>query len=384
MTNGKRFVLIIICILLVLSIAGCWNRRELNTFSILIGSGIDKAEEVGMILLTAQVVKVAELKKDGGGDADPYSTIETAGKSVFDALRNLTKETNRKIYLPHSQILIFGEEIAAEGVRSYVDFYVRDHEPRLREKVLVCKGKVREILEAKSDIEKIPAMGISKLVDAQSATSQATEVTLKDFSSRLMSKTTAPVAPMIQKVGEGEDEVLHISGMAIFKQDKLVGELIGSEARGLLWVIDKIKSGIIVVDCPYTEEEGSLSLEIIRAGSKITPEIKEDVIHIKVEIKEEGNIGDQECDCELTLEDIISIEKKKAVVIQGEIISALEIAQELNTDIFGFGDAVHRKYPKEWKDLEKRWDEVFPEVEVEIIVDAKIRRQGILIKPVSS
>ena len=384
MRKGKRLVWIIICILLVLSLSGCWNRRELNTFSILMGMGIDKAEEVGKIQLTAQVVKAGELKKDGGGDAEAYANIQSLGETVFDALRRFTKESNRKIYLPHSQVLIFGEDIAVEGVQKYMDFFLRDHEPRFRDNVLVAKGKAEEIFEIKSEIEKIPALGISHLVEAQGATSEATAVTLKDFACRLMSKTTTPIAPLIEISGEGEEGVLRISGMAIFKQDKWVGELEGSDARGLLWVIDKVKSGIIVVDCPKEEEEGNLSVEIIRASSKIIPEMRGDEIHITVRIKEEGHIGDQECPRELDLEDIENIEKMKAEVIRGEVLSALEKAQELNTDIFGFGEAVHRKYKKEWKEIEPRWDEIFPEIEVEIDVDAKVRRPGMLTRPASS
>ena len=381
MRNRKIVVLIIICILLALSLSGCWNRRELNTFSILMGMGIDKAEEAGKVQLTAQIIKAGELKSEGGSDEEAYLTVQSIGDTVFDALRKFTKETNRKIYLPHSQVLIFGEGIAAEGVQKYVDFYVRDHEPRLREKVLVAKGKAEEVLDVKSQLEKIPAVGISSLLRAQGATSQATEVTIKEFINRLMSKTTAPVAPLIEISGEGEEQTLRISGMAIFKLDKFVGKLTGSEARGLLWVIDKIKSGIIVVDCP--NEEGKMSLEIIRASSKIIPEIQEDKVHIQVKIKEEGHIGDQECPGELSSENIKKIEEMKASVIRSEVLSAVEIAQDLNTDVFGFGDAVHRKYPKEWKELEKQWDEVFPEIEVEIIVEAKVRRSGILMKSIS-
>lgn len=381
MRNRKFVILIIICILVALSLSGCWNRRELKTFSILMGMGIDKVEEVGKIQLTAQIIKAGELKSESGSDAEAYLTVQSTGDTVFDAARNFTKENNRKIYLPHSQVLIFGEGIATEGVQKYIDFFVRDHEPRLRENVLVAKGKAEEILDVKSELEKIPAIGISSLLKSQAATSHATEVSMKDFISRLMSKTTEPIAPLIEISGEGEEQTLRISGMAIFKQDKWVGTLTGNEARGLLWVIEKIKSGIIVVNCP--SEEGKVSLEIIRASGKIIPEIKGDKISIKVEIKEEGHIGEQECPGELTLDDIISIEKMKATVIRAEVLSALEKARELNTDIFGFGDAVHRKYPKEWKELEEQWDEVFPEIEVEVIVETKVRRSGTLMKSVS-
>jgi spore germination protein KC len=64
-------------------------------------------------------------------------------------------------------------------------------------------------------------------------------------------------------------------------------------------------------------------------------------------------------------------------------LAALKKAQELNTDIFGFGEVIHQKYPKEWKELEKRWDEVFPEIEVKVIVKSKLNLTGEITRPIS-
>lgn len=381
MKKYKGLVLVIICILIVMCLSGCWNRREMITFSILMGIGVDKAEEQDKLQLTAQVVKASELKRDGGGggeEAEAHLNVRTTGDTVFDTLRNFTKENVRKIYLSHSQVLIFGEDIAVQGVQKYTDFFVRDHEPRLRLSVLVARGRAEDILDVKSKLEKIPAVGISSLLDAQSSTSEAMEVTLKDFICCLMSNTKSPTAPLIERVGEGDEETLRIAGMAIFKKDKYIGELIGEEARGLLWVLGEVKSGIINIYCP--DEETKMGLEIIQASSKVTPEIKGDKVSIKVEIKEEGHIGDQECLTEMTPSIISEIEQKKAEAIRDEVIAALEKAQELNSDIFGFGEAVHRKFPKEWKEMESKWDYIFPELEVDIKVETKVRRSGMLIR----
>jgi spore germination protein KC len=80
---------------------------------------------------------------------------------------------------------------------------------------------------------------------------------------------------------------------------------------------------------------------------------------------------------------IAALEKEKAEVIKGEVMAALKKAQELNADVFGFGEAIHQKYPKQWKDLESRWDEVFSDIEVEVVVDTKLDLTGELTKPVN-
>lgn len=379
--HSKLLLIILIPLLIVLN--GCWDHRELNTLAIVSCLGIDKAEEPSKIQITAQIIKPGEMKAgEGGGGKKPYWNITTTGETVSDTIREFTHESNRKLYLPHNEALIFSQDIAKEGVKKYVDFFVREPESRELAKVLVSKGKANEILDLETELEKIPGRNISQLVDESVATSEASAVNMQEFSTRLMSKTTAPVASMIEVSDQGKGKIARLSGTAVFKTDKLIGYLNKAETRGLLWVIDKVKSGIIVVKSP--SGEGKVSLEIIRASSKITTEIKDNnVPYITVHIDEEGNLSDQ-----MSPEDDLpklpvwsSLEKSQADVIHQEVMAALEKAQELNADIFGFGDAVHRKYPELWGDMEKQWDQYFPDLEVEVIVNAKLSRTGMIKKP---
>ncbi|MCL5057419.1 MAG: Ger(x)C family spore germination C-terminal domain-containing protein, partial [Actinobacteria bacterium] len=185
----------------------------------------------------------------------------------------------------------------------------------------------------------------------------------------------------------GEDKAvlpkeIKVSGTAVFRHYKLTGWLDETETRGLLWATGKIKSGIIVVPAP--ESKGKLmSMEIIRASGKIKPEITDGNLTVTVEVKEEGNLGEEQPDSvDITKPGILEeLEERKKAVIEDEIGAAVAKAQELNADIFGFGEAVHRKYPGEWKKLEDKWDEIFPNLEVSTVVDAKIRRTGKITKP---
>ncbi|NMA15164.1 MAG: hypothetical protein GX930_08020 [Clostridia bacterium] len=64
-----------------------------------------------------------------------------------------------------------------------------------------------------------------------------------------------------------------------------------------------------------------------------------------------------------------------------EVLSAWEKARQYNTDIFGFGEAVHKKYPKQWEEIEDEWDDYFPEIKLSLEVEAKLRRSGMTTKP---
>lgn len=52
--------------------------------------------------------------------------------------------------------------------------------------------------------------------------------------------------------------------------------------------------------------------------------------------------------------------------------------KEFQSDIFGFGQAVYRKYPRAWNTVyKKNWDQDFPKLEVNIHSKVYIRRIGL-------
>lgn len=383
----KIIVTILIFIILTLSTTGCWNRRELPTLAIVLGVGLDNVEDSDKLQVTAQIIKTAELKSsateqggagrggNGGSSAGAYWNIKNTGESMFATVRDFTHKSSRKLYWPHNQVIIFGRSLAEQGIQEYLDFFIRDQESRFEVFVLVAEDKASEVFDVKPELEKVPSISITDLMDTQAANSQTSVIRLDQFVNRLMSQTTAPIAPIIEVRGKGNDQELYVTGTAVFQRDKLIGQMNKEETRGLLWVSDEVKSGIIDVKCP--DCEGKVSLEIIRAKTKISSEIIDNKPYIKIDIKEDGNLASQSCSANLVSpEAVAALEAAESAAIKDEIKSSLSKAKKLNADIFGFGEVVHQKHPKEWKELKNNWDEIFPTLEVEVVVEAKLRRSG--------
>jgi spore germination protein KC len=375
---------ITLCVILSSTLSGCWSSRELNNLSIAVGIGIDKAEVPDDVLLTAQIVNPAEIKKgknSPGGESTAYWNLHAASRTIFDAFRKSLHEISNRLYLSHTQVIIFGKAAAAEGVRKYLDFFLRSHETRPTILILVSDHTATEVLDVKPHMEKLPAIKLAKLVKSQDFTGQAMEVTLQDFTTRLLSKTASPVAPLVTLTGEGKNKLLHVENMAVFKKDKLVGALNSTETRGLLWVIGKVKSGVIAVDF----SDGKTTLEITKAQSNILPEINNGKVHITIKVKVAATVAVQTSpDNVATVPAIALLEERQREIIRSEILSALKKARELNTDIFAFGEIVHEKYGTEWKQIEENWDAIFPDLDVQIEIDSKIMATGLIAKPAIS
>lgn len=382
----KRILLCLIFLFMISFSTGCWSSRELDKLSIVQAIGIDQGEN-GQIRLTAEILIPSKIKSPGasGGGSSGGKVVwvlKSTGETVFDALRNATFESDRKLYLSFNKIIVIGEEAAKEGIAPFLDFFARDHEIRGLAYIFIARGKVEDIMEASTDQEAVTSKVMENLAENTSVTSKAVKVHFYELQSTLASKTSDPFLTGIeiikQQKNDQEKKLLRLNDTAIFDQDRLIGWFNGKETRGLLWVLGEVKSGIIVVPSPGQETE-KVSIEILNASSEIKPEIINGKLVITVKIKENASIGEQmSANANADQPEIFrELEKRQAAAIKEEINAALEKGQkEWGVDIFKFGEEVHRKFPKEWQELKENWDEEIKNIEVHVEVEAKLRMFG--------
>lgn len=389
----KRTFAFLLGLLILLLLPGCWNRKELNTLAIVQAVGIDKTRE-GEILLTVQILVPSAVKGatasqggGGGGGGKGVWTLTARGETVFDAFRNATFETERKLYLPHNKVLVIGEETAQSGIGPLLDFLHRDHESRHLVQVFIAHGQAKDILEGEHEQEKIPAEAIEGLADLSTVASKIPKRDFFDLVVTLDSKTSDPVLPGIQITREDKDnkekKLLNLDKTAVFQKEHLIGWFNEKETRGLLWILGEVKKGVIVINSPQ-EESQKLTLEIMNASGKVIPEMTDDGdLEVTIEVKEEGNLAEQMSQVKLTTPEAFKeMESRKAAVIEEEIYAAVDKAQAWGVDIFKFGEAFHQKYPEEWPELKENWQEKFSEITVNVKIDSKLRRSGVTSTPV--
>ncbi|MGI1660462.1 MAG: Ger(x)C family spore germination protein [Desulfitobacterium sp.] len=381
----KKCLLFSLCFLLLANLlTGCWDKRELNTLAIVQAIGIDLTED-GLVSLSVQILKPSELK-GGGGKA--VWVVTSTGETIFDAIRNASLQTDRRLFHPHNKVIVVGEETAKKGLKPLLDFLTRDAESRGSTYVFVAKGKALDILKGEHEQEKNPAQALEHLADTSGLASNLPKRTLKDLFMVLGSKTSSLVLPglkILTKNDEGTTKkMLVLDNTAVFKHDQLVGWFTHEESRGVLWVLNEVHTGTIVVNSPLAEDK-YVSLEISQTATRLKPEITENKLSITIEVKEEGNLGEQMSDVNLTTpENFSELEKRQTAAIRDDIMTAVTKAQTWGVDLFGFGEEFHRQYPQEWPELEKEWDTLFPEIEVNLEVSAHLIRAGLTSTPLKS
>lgn len=389
----------------------CWDQREVEQLGIVMGIGVEPASGERVRVLVQNMAPAATGKDAAGGGGggggqnmggNAYRNRSREGDTIFEAMREIAQESSRRMFFAHNQVIIISESLARErGVKEIMDFFERNPEIRRTTWLLIGRGDLATLLDEPGRIEDLPAQRIVSIIDQQDRYSRYAVLRLGDFLELLESESTHPFTAVVETIpnpaapnaadGHGQSagqvpQPLHnirLYGTAVFRRDKLIGWLDPRESRGLQWLRNQVKGGDIDMPAPAAKGK-SISLEIIRSKTKLQPEIRDGQIYITVKIKEEGNLTETTGPLDLTNpETIRKLEQIQAATIQAEIEAALNKAQqEYGVDVFGFGEAVHRKYPREWKEMKKMWPELFPGVQVQFEIESKIRRTGLISKPV--
>lgn len=386
----------LVALAVLLPLTGCWDRRELNELAISLALGIDKIDSGYRV--TAQVVLPAEVaaKKGSGGRATPVTVFRSDGITLFEAIRKMTTFSPRKIYAAHLRAAVFGEEFAKEGIGDALDLLSRDYELRTDFFLLVAKGTTAaQTLEILTPLESIPANKIFNATQtSEKAWAPVMSVTLDKFVENAAGNGKNPVLSGIEVIGKANvggtrsnvnrvspPALLRISGIAAFRKDRMLGWLDERESKGYNYIENNVRS--TVGHLPCSDGDGHIALEIVRSKAKIRGDVKDGRPRLAVELFVEQNVGEVQCRIDLTRPaSIAELEEKSERALTDILERTIHAAQQkYKTDIFGFGDAVHRSNPSAWKSMRADWDERFAETDVNVAVEAKIKRTGTVGNP---
>ena len=386
----KRKILIIILISIIILLTGCWNRRELNELAIVMGVGIDKWDD--QYIVTAQVVNPGEIASNGAkGGKTPVVVYQESGETIFQAVRKITTIAPRKLYFSHLRMLVLGEELAKEGIGEALDFLSRNPELRSDFYIAISKdSEAQDVLKVLTQLEDIPANQLfASLETLEKEWAPTMTIRLVQLLSVLGSDGMNPTLTGVQVIGDvqtGESKKdveqtdaptkLKYQGVAIFKKDKLIGWLNEKQSKAVHYVEGKVKSTIGVISCP---KGGKVAIEVVRTNADLKTKVKNGEPTGFVNVQIEANVADVECrGLDLTKpKTIYELEKTSDEDIKDIIQSSIEISQEkYQSDIFGFGEALHRSDPDYWKKNKKEWNQKYSVMPVTIKVNMKIRQTG--------
>ncbi|WP_106231683.1 Ger(x)C family spore germination protein [Orenia metallireducens] len=399
---NRRSISLLLLLLLVVNLTACAGKREMDELGIVGLTAVDWDPKQQKYEIMVQVIVPSRAGGGMGGSNIQLWNATATGKTLMRASKNLRSRVSKKLVWFHSNLIIIGEQAAKKGLKDIIDFFARNKEIRYNSWVLISEYPIRETLESNPRFEGSLPSEIQGLIENNKTDwSESYSINLKDMLIRLadddfdeitgrLTNHRPQLAPegtyeqldLVKDVPVDLRDVIALSGAAVLKDGKLKGWLDRVESKGYLFIADEIEGGAIV---EYSKEKEKFSAEILSNKSKLKPEFKNGKVSFKLEVKTDVAITEAITKLDLTKsEDIELLQKDLAKEVKKYIETTLKTAQqEYNADIFGYGNAIYRSYPKKWEEIKDDWDQIFPTVVTDIKVEIIVKRLGMISQPIT-
>lgn len=169
-------------------------------------------------------------------------------------------------------------------------------------------------------------------------------------------------------------------GYAVIKDFKLVGYIEIPLARGYNFLVNKVRSSPISIQ---DSEGNNIGLEVIRSKTNLKARFDgDDLTRITLDTYFKTGLMEQQTRENLfTKKKIKELSKKQSMQIKDEMEKVVKKSKELKTDCINLGEKIRTKYPLRWEKIKDKWDEVYPEIEIEIKVRSNIARSYTVSEP---
>lgn len=373
----KKIKFIIIIILISLLTTGCWDMIEINQRIFPYSIGVDKDGEAGKFIVTISYPNINAIGKNANQE-DRIFIVSTNADSVFEGAKELSTRLPYPFYFKHLRVLVFGEELAKDSkvVREILDGMARDFVINKKISLLVAEGRAEDLLKFKLKakrqevIEGALVSMLSKDKDIATYTNQTLSKFIKD--------TDLNNVALVPKAKHSEDDIKMYGG-CIFKDYAYIGHLNEKQNR----VVDIITKGEdkALLDIPF--EDTTISFDL--TGTKVEKKLIEEKGNIKMKfnIEMEGRLQEytlQENSNGANQDFIEKIEDNIAKQFEKEVRDTVDVLQnKYKADALGIGEYIQKFHPRVWKKIGEDWDEIFPQMDIECNIDAKLRRRGLLL-----
>ncbi|MDI9260027.1 Ger(x)C family spore germination protein [Alicyclobacillus sendaiensis] len=233
---------------------GCYDRQELEQQAFVSVLGIDKAPG-GLIDCTFRIAQpvnpTGASSRSGAQPLAGKEPVTVRARSIPEAMMIANGSVERSITFSHLSLIVFGEDLAKEGVEPYIEALTRYREFRRTVPVSVSKGKASESMKA---FQPMLDSAITRIADGVALVSQRTGIApvcpiqyLIDGMENPHEDAIAPIFAVNQNVQKGEmpdtpglsyraGEVrreggnpVDWMGAAVFHEDRMVDEVTGTD-----------------------------------------------------------------------------------------------------------------------------------------------------------
>ncbi|SFD81062.1 germination protein, Ger(x)C family [Paenibacillus catalpae] len=385
----------LVCTVLMMTLGGCADRIEPGNLLVITAVGIAKGEKFRYHFYF-EGINPSEFTETKRQNISNSFLFDNEADALSGAISAISQEIPLKPEFSHMQLIAIDDELLREGDYDYLDFADRFDQIRNNLTLIAVKDKaMKPIFSTTSPSLTIPSFRIlMQLNELHEKVGGNYPTSLLQFINNLTQSGRNPILPVAQITNPSDkaesmdyakqldkQTKMDLHAIAVFREDKMVGELKDREARNVIVLQNQAKNTIYNYSCD-AQKTISSALQYIAVNKKVMYRQNKPVL--KVYMHATGTINSIQCANYFTGKSVeyTKINKELDRTIEKELTATIiNMQTKYKSDIFGFGEKLRISDYKKFKEVKDRWNEEFARADVEVEVRVNVQRSGIRGEP---
>ena len=309
----KRIFIILVLLIFVTAFSSSYVSLRIDNLAYVVALGIDVADN-NNLKVSFEFTDIGSVSENGS-TSESSSVINTVVSSSLDsAISMMNGFIGKQLSLSHCKLIIFSEEFAQRGVSH--EIYTLINNPQIRPSTNIVISKIDAesyIKYSEPALEHLESKYYEIFPSSSKYTGYTVNVTIGDFVNGLVCETCEPFA-ILGGINDSSNSNSNASsnnaeaisnattltgkrlteniGVAVFKDDKLVGELNAIETLSFLLLKNSVDSFEVSIPNPNTQEEENIDIYLYHdVDTKINLDITNGAPHAKIDINLTGKIS---------------------------------------------------------------------------------------------
>ncbi|HWK22813.1 MAG TPA: Ger(x)C family spore germination protein [Ureibacillus sp.] len=369
MKKEKLFIVLLSCILLM----GCADQKILERIGLvtLIGYDVEEEEKISATVVIRQINPEFQSKVE----------VQTETENTSKGTRiSIDRKTAKQIAAGQLRVVLFGEDLAKKSIEHPIHTFMMNNEISTSIYLAVVRGDAQSLLAYPYENVTDVGQHIYNLIDHNIEQQQTISSTLHEIVRDDYSDVRNFALPILLKKGEN----IQLDGIALFKKGKMVGELPANDIFYIMIMTNKLDNGTVELTLDgetlnnnkFKDEQLQIAVDSIKTKRKIkVVNSKQNEFNLTVNM----DCRLLEIDSKVSLTDpkvYEDIERAMSEKIKKEMMKTLKYSQEVDSDIYGFGEQF-RSQVRDSNLTEEKWSELFQNMKVNFDVNVEIVRNGV-------
>ena len=401
----KAFAIFILTLLILVATTSYYGIRGIDNLAYVVAIGIDVGANENL-LLSLQISLPNGGESSGSSSQSTSVVVESVECSSINAgITLFNSYLGKEINLSHCKVLVISEEFATQGVSEVLYTLTNEIQFRTTSNIIISKCDAKSYLEYSAPLlDKVSARYYEIAPTSSEYTGYTESITCNEFLSAISNNFSSPVAILgsinseatqTQDLASSEvtshytagqtpispkNDGVETMGLAVFNDDKLVGELNGFESICHLIISNKLKNTQIRVPSPI-EELDFIDLYIeLGNDTKNSVYLVNNTPYITSKIKVTAKMQSMNKNINLLDEELVNkIETSAETYLKENIMNYLyKTSKEFDADIDSFGLYASKYFStnQEWENY--NWIHHYKDAYFDVELDVNLRSSYLL------